>query len=203
MLTNFFIPRQKEGWLALWAVPLFRTQQVFQTCFYFSEVFRNLSHILSYCYTRLTRDLCLYWDGNTHKLHTNFDNVFVSVLHCLRTSLLQGFEWLFSIGKKKWNYYPPPPPPSPPPLYAWRVCNRHRHKESINLILYELKLIFCYRHWPETFTGNIVIVIVRWEFKVQACYFSIVPYICGGICHNHIKLFITFWCFLYVFDTWL
>ena len=68
MLTNFFIPRQKEGWLALWAVPLFRTQQVFQTCFYFSEVFRNLSHILSYCYTRLTRDLCVYWDGGVAKL---------------------------------------------------------------------------------------------------------------------------------------
>ena len=39
-----------------------------------------------------------------------------------------------------------PPPPSPSPRYAWRMCNRHRRKESINLILYELKLIFCYRH---------------------------------------------------------
>ena len=70
------------------------------------------------------------------------------------------------------------PPPSPP-LHAWRMCNRYRRKESINLILYELKLIFCNSHYCETFSGNIVIVIIRWEFKVQACYFSIVPYICG------------------------
>ena len=94
----------------------------------------------------------------------------VCVHHCYRVS--NGY---FRLEKRSETTTPP----SPPPLYAWRVCNRHRHKESINLILYELKLIFCYRHWPETFTGNIVIVIVRWEFKVQACYFSIVPYICG------------------------
>ena len=69
--------------------------------------------------------------------------------------------------------------PLSPPLHAWRMCNRYRRKESINLILYELKLIFCNSHYCETFSGNIVIVIIRWEFKVQACYFSIVPYICG------------------------
>ena len=35
---------------------------------------------------------------------------------------------------------------TPSPLYAWRMCNRHRRKESINLILHESKLIFCYKH---------------------------------------------------------
>ena len=47
-------------------------------------------------------------------LESNFDNVILSVLHCLRTSLLQGITWLFSIRKRKWNYTSPPPL-----LYAW------------------------------------------------------------------------------------
>ena len=42
-------------------------------------------------------------------LESNFDNVIVSVLHCLRTSLLQGTIQLFLIRKRKWNYTTPSP----------------------------------------------------------------------------------------------
>ena len=172
--------------------------------FYFSEVFWSLSNILSYCYTRLTRDLLCVLGRGCCKNYWLIWNQISTMLFSVYCIVCVHLCYRVSHGYFRLEKGSETTPPIPSPLlYAWLMCNRHRRKESINLILYELRLIFSYRHYSETITGNIVTVITRWEFKVQACYFSIVPDICRGICHNHIKLFITFWRFLYVFDTWL
>ena len=113
MLTNFFIAHQNGGWAALWAVP----KHIF--------IFWNLSHILSYCYSRLTRDLScvlgrrccktywLIWNQISTMLLSLYYIVCVHL--CYRVS--HGYFWLEK-GSETTSL----------PFYAWHLCNRHRRR---------------------------------------------------------------------------